>query len=256
MRSSAPLRTRPFRHAGLHPASILFFSLVREEIGGPRIKSGVTKSCCDTLPLDSHAAQHRMRRIQFRESEMSDESGLRAEVETLSARVGRLEDVNAIRRLHYAYGYYIDMCMYDEVIDLFAEDSEVIFLSGVYRGKAGAARGSTRPGSRNSSPAAGPARSTASCSTISRCRTSSPSPTTAEARRADSGPCSPAAITSRGPTSPRACRCNSGRPAFTRMIMSARTASGRSGDSIIASSGRPITRPAGRGRKRISARRA
>ena len=68
------------------------------------------------------------------------EAGLRAELESLSARVGRLEDVNAIRRLHYAYGYYIDVCMYDEVIELFAEDSEVIFLSGVYRGKAGAAR--------------------------------------------------------------------------------------------------------------------
>jgi hypothetical protein len=71
---------------------------------------------------------------------MSDDAGLRAEVESLSARVGALEDVNAIRRLHYAYGYYIDMCMYDEVIHLFAEDSEVIFLSGVYRGKAGATR--------------------------------------------------------------------------------------------------------------------
>jgi uncharacterized protein YegP (UPF0339 family) len=30
--------------------------------------------------------------------------------------------------------------MYDEVVELFAEDGEVIFLSGVYRGKAGAAR--------------------------------------------------------------------------------------------------------------------
>jgi len=30
--------------------------------------------------------------------------------------------------------------MYDEVVDLFAEDGEVIFLSGIYRGKAGAAR--------------------------------------------------------------------------------------------------------------------
>jgi hypothetical protein len=71
---------------------------------------------------------------------MSDEAMLRAQVEELAGRVGRLEDVNAIRKLHYAYGYYIDMCMYDEVVDLFADDGEVIFLSGVYRGKAGAAR--------------------------------------------------------------------------------------------------------------------
>lgn len=71
---------------------------------------------------------------------MADEAALRAEIEALTARVGRLEDAAAIRKLHYAYGYYIDVCMYDEVIDLFAEDGEVIFLSGIYRGKAGAAR--------------------------------------------------------------------------------------------------------------------
>ena len=71
---------------------------------------------------------------------MADESALKAEMEALSARVGRLEDEAAIRKLHYAYGYYIDVCRYDEVVDLFAEDGEVIFLSGIYRGKAGAAR--------------------------------------------------------------------------------------------------------------------
>jgi hypothetical protein len=71
---------------------------------------------------------------------MADESALKAELEALSRRVDRLEDAAAIRKLHYAYGYYIDVCMYDEVVDLFAEESEVIFLSGIYRGKAGAAR--------------------------------------------------------------------------------------------------------------------
>ena len=58
----------------------------------------------------------------------------------LSARVERLEDVNAIRKLHYAYGYYIDVCMYDEVVDLFARDGEAIFLSGIYRGREGVTR--------------------------------------------------------------------------------------------------------------------
>jgi hypothetical protein len=71
---------------------------------------------------------------------MSQELELRALVERLSARVDRLEDVNAIRRLHYAYGYYIDVCMYDEVVDLFSADGEVIFLSGIYRGRAGISR--------------------------------------------------------------------------------------------------------------------
>ena len=62
---------------------------------------------------------------------MSETDDLKALVEQLSARVDRLEHVNAIRRLHYAYGYYIDVCMYDEVVDLFARDGEAIFLSGI-----------------------------------------------------------------------------------------------------------------------------
>ena len=71
---------------------------------------------------------------------MTPETELRLQIEALAARVGRLEDVNAIRKLHYAYGYYIDMCLYDEVVQLFAADGEVIFLSGIYRGHEGVAR--------------------------------------------------------------------------------------------------------------------
>ena len=71
---------------------------------------------------------------------MSAEEELREMVGRLAARVDRLEDVNAIRRLHHAYGYYIDVCMYDEVVDLFAEDGEAIFLSGIYKGHEGVAR--------------------------------------------------------------------------------------------------------------------
>ena len=47
----------------------------------------------------------------------------------LEHRVGELEDLNAIRRLHWAYGYYIDFNRPDEVADLFAEDGAVVFLS-------------------------------------------------------------------------------------------------------------------------------
>lgn len=181
---------------------------------------------------------------------MADEGALRAELEALSARVGRLEDVNAIRRLHYAYGYYIDVCMYDEVVDLFAEDGEVIFLSGIYRGKAGAARlyktwfqqffTGGRPG-----PIDGfllDHFQMQDIITIADDRSSAKGRFRAllaggnhESRR----------------TSPKACRCNSGKRASTRTIMSASGASGRSPGSTIASSGRPITRRAGRGRKRI-----
>ena len=63
---------------------------------------------------------------------MSDMEGRLAALEN---RVGELEDVNAIRRLHWAYGYYIDFNRAKDVAELFAEDGEVIFLSGIYRGR-------------------------------------------------------------------------------------------------------------------------
>ncbi|WP_417320118.1 nuclear transport factor 2 family protein [Emcibacter sp.] len=71
---------------------------------------------------------------------MTDNSDLRAELDALASRVGSLEDMQAIRKLHYSYGYYIDFCQYDEVVQLFADDGEVIFLSGIYKGKEGVAR--------------------------------------------------------------------------------------------------------------------
>lgn len=58
----------------------------------------------------------------------------------LSHRLGRLEDIADIRRLQFAYGYYIDYCHYEDVIGLFAEDAEVVFLSGVYKGHTGIRR--------------------------------------------------------------------------------------------------------------------
>jgi hypothetical protein len=61
-------------------------------------------------------------------------------VADLEQRLGKVEDLLAIRNLQHAYGYYLDKCLYDEVVDLFAEDGEVIFIGGVYKGKKGAAR--------------------------------------------------------------------------------------------------------------------
>ena len=58
----------------------------------------------------------------------------------MSDRLDRVEDIEAIRRLQHTYGYFMDYCRYDDVIDLFAEDGEVIFLSGVYKGHDGLAR--------------------------------------------------------------------------------------------------------------------
>lgn len=65
---------------------------------------------------------------------------LEARLEALEHEVNRLRDVDAIRKLHHAYGYYIDKCMYEETVELFAENSEVRFHGGVFKGKAGARR--------------------------------------------------------------------------------------------------------------------
>ena len=65
---------------------------------------------------------------------------LEAALEKLTQKVGVLEDESAIRRLQYTYGYLIDKCMYNEVVDLFADSGEVRFMGGIYRNKAGVKR--------------------------------------------------------------------------------------------------------------------
>ena len=62
------------------------------------------------------------------------------QIDSCSARWRGLEDTNAVKCLHYKYGYYIDKCLYDEAVDLFSDDGAVRFLNGLYRGKAGARR--------------------------------------------------------------------------------------------------------------------
>ena len=58
----------------------------------------------------------------------------------LANRAGMLEDVNAIRKLQYSYGYFMDKGLYDEVVDLFADDGELRFMGGIFRGKEGVRR--------------------------------------------------------------------------------------------------------------------
>ena len=60
---------------------------------------------------------------------------LRRRVEELAGEVGRLQDVQAVRRVQFAYGYYMDKGCYQEVVDLFAADGEVRFMGGIFRGK-------------------------------------------------------------------------------------------------------------------------
>jgi len=65
---------------------------------------------------------------------------LEAQVAALTDRLTRAEDEQSVRKLHHLYGYFIDKCLYREVVDLFTEDCEVHFFGGIFRGKAGAAR--------------------------------------------------------------------------------------------------------------------
>lgn len=65
---------------------------------------------------------------------------LQKSVEELTREVGILKDIHAIRRLQHAYGYYIDKCLYNETVDLFADDGEVRFMGGRFIGKEGVKR--------------------------------------------------------------------------------------------------------------------
>lgn len=63
-------------------------------------------------------------------------AALEARLADAEARLGRQEDVEAIKRLQRAYGYYLDKSLYRAVADLFTDDGEIeIAARGVYRGR-------------------------------------------------------------------------------------------------------------------------
>jgi len=71
---------------------------------------------------------------------MNDIAALTARIEKLEHELAIQQDVHQIRRVQYTYGYFIDKSQYNEVVDLFAEDGEVWFKGGIFRGKAGVRR--------------------------------------------------------------------------------------------------------------------
>ncbi len=73
-------------------------------------------------------------------ADTDDLQALTLQVAQLTRKVAALEDVQAVRSLHFKYGYYLDMCLYEDVVELFAEDAELRFLNGLFRGKAGVRR--------------------------------------------------------------------------------------------------------------------
>jgi hypothetical protein len=72
----------------------------------------------------------------------------------LEKEITRLEDIQEIENLQRLYGYYFDNAMFQEVLDLFSENTESVEVTdhGVFRGKEGVNRmygmmvGTPRPG--------------------------------------------------------------------------------------------------------------
>lgn len=62
-------------------------------------------------------------------------AALEARLLDAERRLARVEDIEAIKRLQRAYGYYLDKGFWQAIADLFAPDGEIeIAARGVYRG--------------------------------------------------------------------------------------------------------------------------
>lgn len=64
---------------------------------------------------------------------------LESRLEALEKRLQHVEDVQAINRLQYAYNYYVEHMMKQEIIDCFSDSPDVLldWLEGKWKGKAG-----------------------------------------------------------------------------------------------------------------------
>ena len=63
-------------------------------------------------------------------------AALRTRVASVTGRITHVDDINRIENLQGSYGYYTDKMLWDEVVDLFADDGTLeIGPSGVYVGK-------------------------------------------------------------------------------------------------------------------------
>jgi hypothetical protein len=72
--------------------------------------------------------------------EMTPLEQLTARLVDLENRIAIQEDIQAIRNLHFTYGYCMDRCLFSQIPELFADQSDIYFLNGHFKGKAGARR--------------------------------------------------------------------------------------------------------------------
>ncbi|NLA74829.1 MAG: SnoaL-like domain-containing protein [Deltaproteobacteria bacterium] len=63
------------------------------------------------------------------------DKGLKSEVDRLNSRLGTLEDEKSIHALHHTCEALLDRGAYEELVEMFSNDGEVIFNQGVYKGK-------------------------------------------------------------------------------------------------------------------------
>jgi hypothetical protein len=68
-------------------------------------------------------------------TKMNNDTNLKTKIDRLTKQVGMLEDENTIRSLHKTYENNLDNGKYEEVVNLFTNDAEVIFNGGVFKGK-------------------------------------------------------------------------------------------------------------------------
>ena len=61
-------------------------------------------------------------------------------IEVLSRQINILENEKSIRKLHRIYEDSLDKEMYNDVLDMFTADAEVIFNGGLFKGKRGVKR--------------------------------------------------------------------------------------------------------------------
>ena len=67
------------------------------------------------------------------------EKEMEAKVKMLEEKLAAVEDVQKIEKLQRAYGFYLDNRLWDDIVDLFSDNTESLEISdsGVYLGKAG-----------------------------------------------------------------------------------------------------------------------
>jgi hypothetical protein len=79
---------------------------------------------------------------------------IEARIKELENKVQILDDIEAIKRLQRAFGYYLEHWMYAEILDLFPDspDVELNIMVGVYLGKEGVRRYVTGEKERSGNP--------------------------------------------------------------------------------------------------------